>query len=115
MTKTTSLSLTYLHTYGVHQMVTRDCECVSARDYVFNSDGTTTIKDRVQIRTWVLCRSTTPKAIFKQNQLIVNINARITPKFNVSGFYNLTSANSNTGTASNSYNLMQDYRPRRFA
>jgi hypothetical protein len=32
----------------------------------------------------------TPEAVFKQNQLIVNINARITPKFNLSGFYNLT-------------------------
>jgi hypothetical protein len=56
-----------------------------------------------------------PEAVFKQNQLIVNINARITPKFNLSGFYNLTSVHSDTGTASNSYNLMQDYRRAGFA
>jgi len=55
------------------------------------------------------------EAIFKQNQLIVNINARLTPRFNLSGFYNWTSVKSNTGTASNSYNLMQDYRRAGFA
>jgi hypothetical protein len=47
--------------------------------------------------------------------LIVNINARITRSFSVFGFYNWTQANSNTGMASNSYNLMQDYRRAPFA
>ncbi|HEV2483954.1 MAG TPA: hypothetical protein VGT08_00310 [Terracidiphilus sp.] len=56
-----------------------------------------------------------PEAVFKQNQLMVNINARITPKMSLSGFYNVTSAHSNTGTASNSYNLIQNYRRANFA
>jgi hypothetical protein len=55
------------------------------------------------------------EGLFKQNQLIININARVTPKLNLSGFYNFTSVHSNTGTASNSYNLMQDYRRAGFA
>ena len=52
-----------------------------------------------------------PEAVFKQNQMIVNVNARISPKFSVFGFYNLSFANSDGagGTASNSYNLSQDY------
>jgi hypothetical protein len=50
-----------------------------------------------------------PEAVFKQNQLIMNINARISPKFSVMGFYDLSYANADTGTASNSYNLKQDY------
>ena len=50
-----------------------------------------------------------PEAVFKQNQLIVNVNAHFTPNFSVTGFYNLTYANGDTGTASNSYNLSQDY------
>jgi hypothetical protein len=50
-----------------------------------------------------------PEAVFKQNQLIVNLNARFTPNFSVTGFYTLNSASGDTGTASNSYNLKQDY------
>jgi hypothetical protein len=53
-----------------------------------------------------------PEAVFKQNQLIVNINAKLSPKFGLMGFYNLTAANSDGGAgsdASNSYNLSQDY------
>lgn len=45
----------------------------------------------------------------------MNINARLTPKLGLSGFYNYTSVHSNTGTASNLYNLMQDYRRASFA
>jgi hypothetical protein len=58
-----------------------------------------------------------PEAVFKQNQLIANINAKLTPKFGLMGFYNLTSANSDGagGTASNSYNISQDYGRAPFA
>jgi hypothetical protein len=56
-----------------------------------------------------------PEAVFKQDQLIVNINAKLTPNFNVMGFYNYTSAHADTGTASNSYNLSQDYGRASFA
>jgi hypothetical protein len=50
-----------------------------------------------------------PEAVFKENQLIANLNARFTPNFSVTGYYNLSFANGDTGTASNSYNLSQDY------
>ena len=39
----------------------------------------------------------------------------LSPKFNLFGFYNLTYVHSDTGTASNSYNLMQDYGRAGFA
>ena len=39
----------------------------------------------------------------------MNLNARFSPNFSVMGFYNFTVANSDAGTASNSYNLSQDY------
>ena len=39
----------------------------------------------------------------------MNINARFTPNFSVMGFYTLNYANGDSGTASNSYNLSQDY------
>jgi hypothetical protein len=52
-----------------------------------------------------------PEAVFKQNQLILNANAKITQRLSVFGFYNLSFANTDGagGTASNSYNLSQDY------
>ncbi len=53
-----------------------------------------------------------PEAVFKQNQVILNINASLTPRFRVMGFYNWTNANSDGGGGSNptnSYNLSQDY------
>jgi hypothetical protein len=58
------------------------------------------------------------EAVFKQNQLIVNLNAHFTPNFNVLGFYNVTDANSDGGAGSNpsnSYNLSQDYGRSSFA
>jgi hypothetical protein len=56
--------------------------------------------------------------VFKQNQMIVNLNARISPKLSIVGFYNLTAANSNGGagnSVSNSYDLNQDYGRASFA
>ncbi len=44
------------------------------------------------------------EAVFKQNQFIVNINARFKPKLSVHGLLQLSWANANTGTATNSYN-----------
>jgi hypothetical protein len=110
LTKTTSLSVTYLHTYGVHQMVTRDANAYLPGDYTFNPDGTTTIKNPRPNPSLGIVEQYDPEAVYKQNQIVVNVNGRISPTFNISGFYNWTSVHSDTGTASNSYNLMQDYR-----
>jgi hypothetical protein len=56
-----------------------------------------------------------PEAVFKQDQLIVNVNARLTSRLSVMGFYNYTSAHANTGTAPNSYDLRQGYGRAGFA
>ena len=112
LTKTTSLSATYLRTYGIHQMVTRDANAYLPGTFSY---GSSTLTGTRPYPTLGIVEQFYPEAVFKQNQLIVNINARITPKFNLSGFYNLTSVHSDTGTASNSYNLMQDYRRAGFA
>ena len=56
--------------------------------------------------------------MFKQNQIIVNANARITPNFSVFGFYNWTNAHTDGGggsAVSNSYNISQDYGRASFA
>jgi len=108
LTKTTTLTLTYLHTYGVHQMVTRDANAyqpVPLTTFYNSSTGQRRNPSLGIINEYY------PEAIFKQNQMILNMNARVSPKLNVFGFYNLSFADSDSagGTASNSYNLLQDY------
>jgi hypothetical protein len=109
-TKTATVTLTYLRTLGVHQNATID-----ANAYLPNA-GTTfynaTTGPTPGIRpnpNFGPIDETFPEAVFKENQLIVNVNARVTPKLSLSGFYTASWANADTGTASNSYDLKQDY------
>ena len=115
LTKSTTLTATYLHSYGVHQMAT-----INANPYK-PVQGTTfynsTTGERQDTTEACLKANDCPgiedeyysEAVFKQNQLILNVNAKLTSNFSVMGFYNLSAANSDTGTASNSYDLRQDY------
>jgi len=108
LTKTTTLTLTYLHSFGVHQLTTRDANAyLPGVTPVNRPDPSVGIVDEYY-----------PEAVFKQNQIIVNANARFTPNFSVFGFYNWTSAHSDGGNGnpvSNSYNLSQDYGRAAFA
>ena len=106
VTKTTSATLTFLHSYGVHQMATRDSNAYEPLPGTSFYNSTTGPRPNPNLG---IVNEFYPEAVFKQNQLIMNINARFSPKFSVMGFYNLSFANADTGTASNSYNLKQDY------
>jgi hypothetical protein len=107
-TKTTTVTLTYLHSFGVHTLVTRDSNAyLPGVTPVTRPNPNQGIVDQYY-----------PEAVFKQNQMIVNVNARFTPNFSIVGFYNLTAANSNGGSGnpvSNSYDLSQDYGRASFA
>ena len=111
-TKTTTLTLTYLHSFGVHQMATRDSNAYLPGTYDFSNPANSGSRPNPNLG---IVKEFYPEAVFKQNQLIVSVNNRFSPKFSVTGFYNLTWANSDTGTASNSYNLSQDYGRATFA
>lgn len=112
LSKTISGTVTYMHAYGVHQMVTRNANAYLPGTYVYGDPTKPGVRP---VPSSSIIQQYYPQGIFKQNQIIMNVNARITRSFSISGFYNWTMANSNTGTASNSYNLMQDYRPAGFA
>jgi hypothetical protein len=106
LTKTTTLTFTYLHTNGVHQMATRDSNAYEPLP------GTTFYNSTTGPRPNSLLGPVDeiyPEAVFKQNQLILNVNARLKPTLSFMGFYTANFANGDTGTASNSYNLKQDY------
>lgn len=107
-TKTITVTATYLHSFGVHQLVTRNA---NAPDPNHNNirpdpDGYTGNIDQFY-----------PEAVFKQEQLITNISARISPRLSIMGFYNFTVARSDGsgGIAAHPYDLGLDFGRARFA
>jgi carboxypeptidase family protein len=115
LTKTTTLTATYLRSYGVHQQVTRDANAYLPGTYQYGSATLTGVRPNPNLG---IVQQFFPEAVFKQNQVIVNVNARLSPKFSIFGFYNWTDANTDGGAgseASNSYNLTQDYGRAAFA
>jgi hypothetical protein len=111
LTKTATLTFTYLHAYGVHQMATIDSNAYLPGDYVPSTTpgGQPTILAPRPDPNLGIVDEFFPEAIFKENQIIVNINARVSRNFNVTGFWNASWANGNNGTAENSYNLRDSY------
>ena len=92
----TSLTLTYLHSFGVHQMVTRNANQAPDGNPLHNLGG--------------YLYEYYPEAVFKQNQLVASVNAKVNKNLNLVGFYTLSFANSNgNGSASDAYNLDKDY------
>jgi hypothetical protein len=107
LTRSSTLTATYLRTLGVHQEATIDANAYLPGTYVYGDpDPSTGVRPYPDLG---LIDETFPEAIYKQNQFIVSLNARFGSRFSVTGFYNLNMANADTGTASNSYDLAQDY------
>jgi hypothetical protein len=97
LTSGTSLTLTYMHTFGVHQTVTRNANQISANGTPQNNSGG-------------FLYETYPEAVFKQNQLIASVNTKITKNLNLTSFYTLSYANgNNNGSATDAYNLDKNY------
>jgi len=107
-TKSATVTATYLRSFGVHQMVSRDANPYTPLPGTTYYNSTT--GPRLDPNLGIIDEYY-PEAVFKENQLILNVNARISPKLGFFGFYNLSYANSDSagGEASNSYNLSQDY------
>jgi hypothetical protein len=109
LTKTSTLTLTYMHSSGFHQLVTRDSNAFLPGTFQYGSTTLTGVRPNPSLG---IVRQYYPEAVFNENQVIVNFNARLSPKLGVTGFYAGSWANSNGGdgsTVSNSYNLRQDY------
>jgi Carboxypeptidase regulatory-like domain/TonB dependent receptor len=111
LNKGSSLTLTYLHSFGVHQLVSINANqynpvLADAGDDPFPLDPSGGYIYQFY-----------PQAVYKQDQLITNVNARVSKNLNLVGFYTAARANSNGGggsNASNAYNLDQDYGPATF-
>ena len=96
----TSVTFTYLHSFGVHQQVLRNANQA--------------IGGTAQTASPSYLYEFFPQAIFKQNQIIASVKTRIGKKLGLSGFYTYSNAISNGAGASgnnavsNSYDLDQD-------
>jgi hypothetical protein len=93
----TSLTLTYLHSFGVHQLVTRNANQATGGTPQNSTGGYLYEYD--------------PEAVFKQNQVITSVNAKVSKNLSFVGFYTLAWANTNGagGSASDAYDLDKDY------
>lgn len=113
VTKTTTATVTYLHSYGLHQIATINANAYLPGTFEYGSTTLTGVRPNPSLG---IVQQYLSEAVYKQDQMIANVNARITPNFSVFGFYNLAWANTDDagGTASNSYNLRQDYGPATF-
>ncbi len=78
VTKTATVTGTYLHAHGVHQLFSSVLSAVPVPQYQYQSGG-----------------------VFNQNQLITSFNLRAGAKLTLFGFYSLSYANSDTGGAGN--------------
>ena len=102
VTKNATVSVTYLNTHGVHQLITRN---INAPDPANpgNARPDSSISNLYQYES---------AGLYNQNQLIANFNVHAS-KVAVFGFYTLGYADSNTAGANtfpmNSYNLEEDY------
>ena len=106
LTKASTLTFTYMHSYGVHQMAIRDANAYLPGTFQYGSTTLTGVRPNPNLG---IVQEYYPEAIFKQNQFIIHLNANVTRNLRMFGFYNITTANADTGTASNSYDLKQDY------
>lgn len=101
LTKSATLSVTYLNSRGFDQFVTINANAPLP--------GSTVRPDPTRGNVYEY----TSEAVFRQNQLIANSNVRLGSKLQFFGYYTLNYANSNasgvSNFASNSYNLSQDY------
>jgi len=94
ISKAQTATLTYLHSQGVHQLVQIDANAPEpGPGQVF------TAPENYQYQYF-------PEGVYKQDQLILNTNARFSPNFNVFGFYTFSVGHTDGAggsTASNSY------------
>ena len=87
-----TLSASYINSRGVHQLRTRNINAPLPGTYIFG-DPTSGVYPLGNRNPLDLYESS---GIFKQNQVVVNVNARVNAKFSMFGYYMWARASSNT-------------------
>ncbi|MDR3719451.1 MAG: carboxypeptidase regulatory-like domain-containing protein [Bryobacteraceae bacterium] len=104
--KNTTATVTWAFSRGMHYLLTRDINAPLA-------DGTYPLAQQYQSNQVMLYESA---GLFTQNQLIVNVNSRMSKKVSLFGFYTLGYANGNSdgGSPMNQYDLRSEWGPTRW-
>ena len=104
--KNTTATVTWAFSRGMHYLLTRDINAPLA-------DGTYPLAQQYNTNQVMLYESA---GLFTQNQLIVNVNSRLSKKVSLFGFYTLGYANGNSdgGSPMNQYDLRSEWGPTRF-
>ena len=110
LTKRMNLSLTYMNSRGIHQLLTNNVNTPLPGTFPSNPVYPNGAPGNIfQYES---------EGIFKQNQFIVNYNIRAVQKLTLFTYYTLNYVNSDTAGAnsfpSNPYNLLEDYGPAAF-
>jgi Carboxypeptidase regulatory-like domain/TonB dependent receptor len=79
LAKSTTLAVTYINSYGEHQLFLRNARLPGGTDNVYQYDS---------------------EGVFRQNQLITNVRTSIGTKVSLFGFYTLNYSNSDLGAGS---------------
>jgi len=124
LTRTANVSVTYLNTRGIHQLLTNNinspCPGTFAASQPASPQADTGCSPPFPPGQIVYPNGVAENifqyqsvGIFKQNQLIANFNIRAAPRLSLFGYYVLNYAKSDTGGVnsfpSNPYNILQDY------
>jgi hypothetical protein len=103
LTKNATVSVTYLNTHGVHQLISRNINAPDPADPASTPRPNNSISNLYQYES---------AGLYNQNQMIANFNVRAS-KFSLFGFYTLSYVDSNTASGGsfpmNQYNLDEDY------
>jgi hypothetical protein len=116
VTKSATVSVTYLNSHGVHQLMTRNINAPLPGTYVSCAAGVPTCTPSAGVRPYGDVGNLYQYAsdgLFNQNQLISNLNLRLGTRASLFGFYSLNFARGNTSGVSsfpsNSYDIALDY------
>ena len=111
LTRNATISVTYLNSHGVHQIMTRDINAPLPGTYPFGdpSVGTRPYESYGKVTNVGNIYQFESAGIFNQNQLITNFNLRMGAKLNLFGFYTLGYANGNATSPMDPYDVAEDY------
>ena len=94
VSKSATVSLTYLNSHGTHQLFTNDINAPSARD--LSAGRPATLGTRPYGNAAGNIYDYQSGGLFNQNQLIANFNLRLSTKLTLGGFYTLSYADADT-------------------
>jgi len=111
-----TVSVTYLNSHGVHQLMTRNINAPLKGTYVYCANGDASCTPSAGVLPYGDVGNIyqfESNGLFNQNQVISNFNVRMGTKLSLFGFYSLSFADSDTAGVSSfpsdSYDIALDY------